>query len=63
MIEKVHFILLLDGKNIGCEKCAFVVPVYEVSESASHLLANKTELIRFVHSNLSQEFHKVTDQS
>ena len=30
MIEKVHFILLSDGKNIGCEKCAFVVPVYEV---------------------------------
>jgi hypothetical protein len=45
----------------GCEKCAFVVPVYEVSTNATHFPVDKTELIDFVHSNMSIEFHKVSD--
>ena len=45
----------------GCGKCAFVVPVYEVSKNATHFPVDKNELINFVHSNLSREFHKVGD--
>ena len=42
-----------------CEKCAFVVPVYEISANASKLPENKTELIELVDQELAREFHLV----
>lgn len=42
-----------------CDKCAFVVPVYEIATNVTRFPANKTELISYVHSNMSREFHKV----
>ena len=42
-----------------CKKCAYVLPVYEVSANATRLPENKTELLQLVHNKLAREFHKV----
>ena len=46
-------------KEQNCNKCAFVVPVYEIATKADHLPANKTELLTYVKSNLARQFHQV----
>jgi hypothetical protein len=42
-----------------CAKCAFVVPVYEISTKADHLPANKTELLDYIKNNMARQFHQV----
>ena len=46
-------------KEQNCNKCAFVVPVYEIATKADHLPANKTELLTYVKTNLARQFHQV----
>jgi len=49
--------LTSEGKS--CEKCAFVIPVYEISNNVTHLPKDKTELLSYVNANLSRQFHVV----
>ena len=49
--------LTIEGKN--CDKCAFVIPVYEISNDVTHLPKDKTELLNYVNANLSRQFHMV----
>ena len=42
-----------------CDKCAFVVPVYEIAANVTRFPANKTELIDYIRANKAREFHKV----
>ena len=43
-----------------CDKCAFVVPVYEIADNVTRFPANKTELITYLRANKAREFHKVS---
>ena len=43
-----------------CEKCAYVVPVYEISGNASKLPENKTELLDMIDQERARVFHEVT---
>ncbi len=43
----------------NCDKCAFVIPVYEISTKATHLPENKTELVDYVKANNARQFHQV----
>jgi hypothetical protein len=49
----------LSSKRSDCEKCAFVIPVFEISSNATHFPADKTELINYVESGLARQFHMV----
>jgi len=49
--------LTSEGKS--CEKCAFVIPVYEISNNVTHLPKDKTELMNYVKANQSRQFHMV----
>ena len=48
-------------KEQKCAKCAFVVPVYEISTKATHLPNNKTELVSYIKANMARQFHQVND--
>ena len=41
-----------------CEKCAFVIPTYEISRKAQHLPANKTDLLTFIKEKNARQFHQ-----
>ncbi|XP_059082616.1 beta-1,4-glucuronyltransferase 1-like [Tigriopus californicus] len=41
-----------------CEKCAYVVPTYEISTTSTHMPANKTELLGFLKQKKARIFHE-----
>jgi hypothetical protein len=43
-----------------CDKCAYVVPVYEINSNVSSLPENKTELVELVELKLARQFHQVS---
>ena len=50
-----------EGDNCTrCDKCAFVLPVYEISTNATKFPEDKTELLDLLSANMSREFHKVS---
>ena len=42
-----------------CQKCAYVIPVYEISADADHLPSDKTELVSFIKNKIARQFHWV----
>ena len=42
-----------------CKKCAYVVPVYEISRNMSRLPETKKELLEMVDHNQARQFHVV----
>ena len=40
-----------------------MVPVYEISNKASHMPVNKTELVDYVKNNMARQFHQVRNVS
>jgi len=62
MIPNEGMDLMLESffsKKPVCEKCAFVVPVYEIHSSATNMPRNKSELQQFVKKGQARQFHKV----
>ena len=42
------------------DKCAYVVPVYEISTTSTHTPQNKTELVQqFIKKKKARQFHQV----
>eukprot|EP00095_Tigriopus_kingsejongensis_P007170 maker-scaffold211_size255937-snap-gene-1.15 protein:Tk07170 transcript:maker-scaffold211_size255937-snap-gene-1.15-mRNA-1 annotation:"n-acetyllactosaminide beta- -n-acetylglucosaminyltransferase-like" len=41
-----------------CDKCAYVVPTYEISTTSSHMPVNKTELLAFLKQKKARVFHQ-----
>ncbi len=52
-----EFLTSEEGKR--CDKCAYVIPVYEISNDVTHLPKDKTELLNYVSANQSRQFHMV----
>ena len=50
----------LTSEKGDCDKCAFVIPVFEISVNATHFPQDKTELVNYVKSGLARQFHMVT---
>ena len=51
------------GENTNCstcDKCAFVVPVYEISKNVTKFPEDKTALQEMISVNISREFHIVS---
>jgi N-acetyllactosaminide beta-1,3-N-acetylglucosaminyltransferase len=42
-----------------CEKCAFVIPVYEISETVAGLPVNKKQLLGMIKEKKARPFHEV----
>ncbi|CAG0920323.1 unnamed protein product, partial [Notodromas monacha] len=43
----------------SCEKCAYVLPVYEIAETAGKLPENKADLVKMITAKRARPFHQI----
>lgn len=50
-------VFLTETQNTPCEKCAYVIPVYEISNNITVMPLNKQELLELINRKQARPFH------
>ena len=57
MSESLNSFFDNDVDAARCQKCLFVIPIYEIHESVKNLPENKRALLQLLDKNLTRRFH------